>query len=345
VAPAPMRPSPAPSSALLPTEVGSPVTPSLGVAARTLALDLATGEVVRALNAAGVAHMLLKGPTMVDRLYGDAAPGTRNYGDIDLLVAPANFEAAGQVLAGLGFRDRRAGIRRREAARLQERPWHRDGLAYIAVDLHRGFHNVTDWDRWWDLLSQQSDVLMVEGQAVVVPNRVGCALVAGLHASKASTSAKPVEDLRRALDHFDDEIWREAAVLAGLVGADEAFAAALGRVPAGQELAIRLGLVATDRVLWFEARSTAHGAGAMALMLAPGSRRDRAWRALDVLLPSRVMLAESRPLATRGMVGLLAAYLWRLARITTRLPGLAISWHRTNGSLRHRRHPGSSRRL
>jgi hypothetical protein len=319
---------------VLSNEVGSPVTPNLGLAARTLALDLATGEVVRALNAAGVANMLLKGPTMADRLYGDA-PGTRNYGDIDLLVKPEDFEAAGQVLAGLGFQDRRAGIRRREAARLQERPWHRDGLAYIAVDLHRGFHNVTDWDRWWDVLSQHSDMLTVEGQAVVVPNRVGCAVVAGLHASKPSASAKPLEDLRRALDHFDDEIWRDAAGLAGSVGADEAFAAALSRLPVGRELATRLGVYVSDPVFWSRAFSPDRGVGPAALMLAPGSARERVRRVANVLFPSPVMLAESRPWAARGGVALAVAYWCHLVRITVRLPALARRWHRTTRSLRH----------
>ena len=60
---------------------------SLGLAARTLALDLAAGELIRALQTAGIDCLLLKGPAMAHRLYLNA-PGCRNYGDIDLLVAP-----------------------------------------------------------------------------------------------------------------------------------------------------------------------------------------------------------------------------------------------------------------
>jgi hypothetical protein len=67
--------------------------PDLGLAARTLALDLAAGELIRALAAAGIDCLLLKGPAMAHRLYLDA-PGCRNYGDIDLLVAPWQFDAA-----------------------------------------------------------------------------------------------------------------------------------------------------------------------------------------------------------------------------------------------------------
>ena len=46
---------------------------------------------------------------MTRRLYGDV-PGCRNYGDIDLLVAPRHFDASGLVLASLGFEDQLAGI-------------------------------------------------------------------------------------------------------------------------------------------------------------------------------------------------------------------------------------------
>jgi len=146
----------------------------LGLAARTLALDLAAGELIRTLQTAGIDCLLLKGPAMAHRLYLDA-PGCRNYGDIDLLVAPWQFDAAGQVLASLGFQDYLAGVRASEAARLQERLWLRDGAAYLAVDLHRGFHHVADQAAWWELLRRHREVLMVEGQPVAIPDRVGCA--------------------------------------------------------------------------------------------------------------------------------------------------------------------------
>ena len=204
----------------------------LGLAARTLALDLAAGEVIGALDATGIEAIVLKGPAMVHRLYGDA-PGRRNYGDIDVLVAPGRFDDAAQVLASLGFRDHLAGIRPSEAARLQGRPWHRDGAALVVVDLHRGFHHVADRAAWWELMRRHREVLLLEGQPVMIPDRIGCALIAALHASKAPSETKPLEDLRRALRLFSDEVWRQAAGLAGLVGAGDAFAAALCRDSAG----------------------------------------------------------------------------------------------------------------
>jgi Uncharacterised nucleotidyltransferase/Transglutaminase-like superfamily len=306
----------------------------LGLAARTLALDLATGEVVRKLGAAGIECMVLKGPAMAHRLYADA-PGCRNYGDIDLLVAPRHFDAAGRVLASLGFTDYLAGIRASEAARLQGRPWYRDGAAFVTVDLHRGFHQVADRSAWWELLSRHHEVLVVEGQPVTIPDRAGCAVIACLHASKASPLGKPVEDLRRALQIFDDQVWREAAGLAASVGAGGAFAAALCRQRAGAELATRLGLTVTDPVAWFSATSHRHGAGSLSLMLAPGTWTARAQRVRDLAFPSRAVFVGSWPIARRGPAGLAVARLGRLCVSAARLPRLLLAWHRSARALRN----------
>ncbi len=307
----------------------------LGLAARTLALDLAAGEVMRALETAGIDCLLLKGPAMAHRLYLDA-PGCRNYGDIDLLVAPWQFDPAGQVLASLGFEDYLAGMRASEAARLQERLWLRDDAAYLAVDLHRGFHHVADQAAWWDLLRRHREVLMVEGQPVAIPDRVGCALIAGLHASKATSLAKALEDLRRALQLFEDDVWRQAADLARSVGAGSAFAAALHRESTGAHLAARLGLAITDPVMVFCATSPAHGTGSLSCVLAQGDWADRARRLRDAVFPSRPILAGSWPIARRGWGGLAAAHLGRLCVTVIHLPRLLLAWHRTCRALRRR---------
>jgi hypothetical protein len=307
--------------------------PDLGLAARTLALDLATGEVIRALDAAGLDCMVLKGPAMARRLYGDA-PGGRNYGDIDLLVAPGDFDAAGRVLASLGFSDQLAGIRASEAARLQGRPWHRDGAAYVAVDLHRGFHHVADRSAWWELLRGHREMVVVEGQPVLIPDQVGCAVIAALHAAKASPLGKPIEDLRRAVRLFDDQVWRQAAELARSVGAGGSFAAALCRESAGAELAARLGLTVTDPVAWFWATSEQRGAGALSLLLAPGTWTVRAQRLRDAAFPSAAVFVGNWPIAARGRSGLAVARLGRLGGIVVRLPQVLVAWRETSRALR-----------
>ena len=279
--------------------------PNLGLAARTLALDLATGEVVRGINAAGIDCMILKGPAMAHHLYGDA-PGCRNYGDIDLLVAPRHFGDAGRVLAALGFEDQLPGIRASEAARMQGHPWRRDGGAYVVVDLHRGFHHVADWPAWWELMSAHREVLVVGGQPVAIPDRAGCAVIAALHASTAASGGKALEDLRRALQLFDDDVWRQAAGLAGSVGAGGAFAAALCRHSAGAQLAARLGLTVADPVEWFRATSLARGTGSLSLVLEPGTWAARAQRLRDVAFPSAAVFAGRWPIATGAGPGWLS---------------------------------------
>jgi hypothetical protein len=305
---------------------------NVAVAARTLALDLATGEVTSALQAAGIDCLLLKGPAMARRLYPDAA-ACRNYGDIDLLVAPRHYEAAGRVLAALGFTDRSPSIRASEAARLPARAWRRDGAAHVTIDLHRGFHHVTDRSAWWDRLTLHREVLELEGQAVAIPDRVGCAVIAALHAAKRTSPDKPLEDLGRAIRLFDDKVWREAALVAGSVGARDAFAAALCRVNAGAALAARLGLTVTDPVAWFRATAGTRGASALSFVLEPGTWADRARRVGDVALPPRAVVAGIWPIAARGRSGLAVAHLGRLCVLTARLPPLLLAWHRTSRAL------------
>ena len=307
--------------------------PDLGLAARTLALDLAAGEVIRSLDNAGIEAILAKGPAMTHHLYQDA-PGRRNYGDIDLLVAPRHFDQAGQVLASLGFHDHLAGIRASEAARLQGRPWHRDGAAYVVVDLHRGFHYVADRQAWWELMCRHCEVLVVEGQPVMIPDRTGCALIAALHASKAIREAKPLEDLRRALRLFDDEVWRQAAGLAASAGAGDAFAAALCRESAGTELAGRLGVTVTDPVVWFAATSFTRGTCSLSIVLTHGTWAERARRLQDLALPSKTILSEIRPIAARGRGGLIIAYVSRFGLNAARLPRALLAWHRASRALK-----------
>ncbi len=103
-----------------------------------LALDLrlerllceAAGE----LDGAGIPYRALKGPLLAHTIYRD--PALRSFGDIDILVRGADFDAAVTVLGALGFHRRFVEPRPHFDARFSkgaclERP---DGLE---VDLHR----------------------------------------------------------------------------------------------------------------------------------------------------------------------------------------------------------------
>src|SRR3954468_19053260 len=73
------------------------------VAADNLRVDAATAEVARALDAAAIPHILLKGPSVARWLYPE---GGRGYSDSDLLVSPSSVQAAEAVLESMGFRRR-----------------------------------------------------------------------------------------------------------------------------------------------------------------------------------------------------------------------------------------------
>ena len=71
-----------------------PVRTGFAAAARCLALDAHAVTVVRALEDAGVAALLLKGPGLARRLYADD-PSRRRYSDVDVLVANAALPGSG----------------------------------------------------------------------------------------------------------------------------------------------------------------------------------------------------------------------------------------------------------
>ena len=67
-----------------------------------LLLDHLLGELSSAMAEAGVPTVVLKGPAVASTFYPDRA--WRSYGDLDLLVAAADWRGACEVLVRLGFR-------------------------------------------------------------------------------------------------------------------------------------------------------------------------------------------------------------------------------------------------
>jgi hypothetical protein len=99
--------------------------------------DLETGLVLRALAAAGVAVILLKGADLRRRVYED--PASRPMVDLDLLIAPGDKSRAEAVLTDLGYTlspqcvDPRPGFRERFRRELHFTP--PPGLILL-LDLH-----------------------------------------------------------------------------------------------------------------------------------------------------------------------------------------------------------------
>jgi hypothetical protein len=189
----------------------------------SLHVDLATAECVAALTAAGVPHLLLKGPTTARWLYRDGVP--RVYGDSDILVPPDERERAIHVLAALGFDDSQRGRPAHECgwvhATVLERPG-RDGGD--CVDLHHNLSHVPgDGTAVWRALSRDTELTTVAGQPVRIPGEAARCLVLALHAAQHGRhEEKPLEDLRRALVIATPQAWEEARRLAAELGVAQA---------------------------------------------------------------------------------------------------------------------------
>lgn len=89
-----------------------------------------------ALDRAGVATVVVKGPVLAALWYGD--PSARRYHDLDVLVGPAEFAAAIDALAAVGFVETNRNWTGYRSLGMGEVPLH-DGT--VSIDLH--WHLVT----------------------------------------------------------------------------------------------------------------------------------------------------------------------------------------------------------
>ncbi|HZP81301.1 MAG TPA: nucleotidyltransferase family protein [Chthonomonadaceae bacterium] len=72
-----------------------------GIALRNRVLFRETARLLRALEAASIGCLVLKGVGLALTVYPD--PALRNFADIDILVEEADYEAAGEIAAQCGF--------------------------------------------------------------------------------------------------------------------------------------------------------------------------------------------------------------------------------------------------
>jgi hypothetical protein len=96
-----------------------------------------------ALDRAGMASLVVKGPVLAAGWYGD--PAARSYHDLDLLVDPSGFSAAIDALSGAGFAEQNRNWTGYRALGMGEVPLS-DGA--VSIDLH--WHLVTfSTERRW----------------------------------------------------------------------------------------------------------------------------------------------------------------------------------------------------
>jgi hypothetical protein len=284
-----------------------------------LAVDAMTAQVVGMLRADGIRPILRKGGALRAWLYTDGTP--RRYGDVDLLVNPAEHERARDLLVRAGWRPSTYQSDHADHLRAPI------GRAPIPVELHRTFHRFTAApEAVWELLSPHAVTLRLGGADVEALDEPALALIVALHHTMHAAVPKHVEDLRRALATAPEASWRIAAGLADRLGCLEAFAASLFSLPAGRRLAARLALSETVSPRLRLAVDPAAPPTADALLTAWEARRRPAEAMRRLLLPAPLTMEIHYPLARRGRWGLWMAYLVRPALRLRHLPaGLAAA--------------------
>jgi hypothetical protein len=284
----------------------APAEATVRAAARGLAADAAAAEVLTALGERGIPSLLLKGPAVARLLY--AKDEVRSYGDVDLLVAPADEPAAGESLRGLGFRPLADDADLRGHRPLHATEWTRpDG---VSVDLHRTVSGAgASPQQVWDELSSRAARVTIGRVEAQVPDAATVALLVGLHAAHHGPAVeKGLRELRRALERLTEETWREAAGIAERIEASPALAAGLSLDPAGAELARRLGLPA-ERPIEVLLRASAPPPLALGLewLSRTGGLRARAGLVLRTAFPAPGAMRAWRARG-RGRAGLALAY-------------------------------------
>jgi hypothetical protein len=304
-------------------------SPAVRWAIQCLFLDAVAAEVTKALAAEGVRSVLLKGPVTARWLY-PGEPGARPYRDVDLLVPPDGHAAAEAVLAERGF-ERSRPARLAGEIELHGHEWRRSSDDAV-VDLHRSLHFLENVPAplVWQLMSERTEAFEVAGATVEAPGLAWRALNVVLHAApEGPPERQSWADLARALDVVDDDLWRQAAALASRLDVVAAMGAGLRLLPAGTELAGRLGL--PDRpperfVLRRDAAPPPVRSVARLAELAGTSRKVS--YVVQKLFPPPAFLRQWSPLASRSRLGLVGAYGLRLVWSLARLPAAMVGWAR-----------------
>ncbi|MDQ3897672.1 MAG: nucleotidyltransferase family protein [Actinomycetota bacterium] len=304
--------------------------------ARALLLDRAAGRAFQHLAASGVPSILLKGATIATWLYTDGS--ARPYRDIDLLVSPADFDRAINLLAELGYVLRVAGA---DASELGPKELELVGPGNVCIDLHHGLLGAeAPPDHCWNVLSGRTIRMSVGGAEEVrvldVPAR---AMHLALHAAQnGPVDRKAINDLERGLATLDRSDWVEATKVAEEIGALEAFAAGLRILPAGRVLADDLALTRTMSVeLALRTRSVTQNAIFFERLADTAGARNKIRLLVRKMFPTAATLRLNSPLANRGRLGLLCAWAVHPFSVAVRFVPAFLAWFQARRSTSVRR--------
>ncbi len=201
-------------------------------AASALALLAPLRAVVAALDAAGIPHLLWKGPALAVEAWGDV--GARRCDDLDIVIAPADRHRARRVVGALGWRAQHEMSPRQEEAIYRGRgAWElRHAEEGVLLELHWSFSALRYPGRLpvTEVL-ERSVELAVGGVRVRVPSAPDALVLLAQHATKHGWSS--LED---------------AAVFAAMLARDpEASSTAMARArEVGGLRALRLGIALAE---------------------------------------------------------------------------------------------------
>ena len=284
---------------------------------RTAQLETAAAEVLDAFDEAGIDALLLKGPGLAVLLYGRV--DARFYSDIDLLVAPHEFAAAGETLRAQGY------VYAGED----------DGIVDVGGVVHAQTwvrveapdHPTIDLHRWlpgarvapavaWTALAGRRTWVKVGGRKAPVPDLAAQAMHVATHAAQHGLrSKKHIDELELALVLWAPEVWDSAAAMAKEIGATDAFAAGLRLTSQGAAEATRLGLPPTDELDWGIRHDHERPRGTFHLQALSDADTwvERLQTLRRSLFPGKAWIANQHSWA-RGRLSVAAAYALHLAR-------------------------------
>jgi hypothetical protein len=310
------------------------VSSRVAAAAASLRSDVVAAAVGEAFHSAGIASILLRGPSIARHVY--AAGESRPYADVDLLVPTAAIAEAERLLDDHGFAHTAVLGERPDDRPAWSRTWQRasDGAE---VDLHTTIVGVgVPPHELWALLSENVEPVEVARARLDGLNAEATLVIVALHAAHHGTELRqPLEDLARAIERFPTTSWTAAAALADRLAAMPAFAAGLRLLPAGAALAERLALpdAASAEVILRAGSAPPMALGFEWLSRVPGFRAKTRLIA-GKLAPDVQFMRAWSPLARRGRVGLAAAYGFRIVWLAWHaIPGF-IAWSRARKSAR-----------
>jgi Uncharacterised nucleotidyltransferase len=299
------------------------------IAGAAIIVERASAEAVAVLRDAGIRSILIKGPAQQQWLSAAGAP--RDSVDVDLLLDPAEVDAAGSTLSALGYRHQpevTPGVENHGDL------WAAPGR--VPVEIHWALSG-TDPATTWSVLSHETEATEVSGTSVEIPNEAARCLIVTIHAAQHGVGSEAtITDLERALIVGDRAAWVRAAELARAVAGEAGFAAGLGLVPSGKQLRHDLGLEAvplTERVA-LDIAGPVDGAPGFYWLTQQKGVGAKVRFAARKLVPPADFMRFKYPYAREGTARLALAYLHRIVWVArSAIPGF-LAWRRARRAAR-----------